>query len=70
MQSIIPLFALSVVSLVFVVLLHGQKLVWITATVGLFTGFVYFVNKFGPLLVDRLSDELPVEMGTHWVLTI
>ena len=43
-QSIIPLFALSVVSLVFVVLLHGQKLVWITATVGLFTGFVYFVN--------------------------
>jgi bacillithiol biosynthesis cysteine-adding enzyme BshC len=33
-------------------------------------GFVYFVNKFGPLLVDRLSDELPIDQGTHWVLTI
>lgn len=43
-QSIIPLFALSVVSLVFVVLLHGQKLVWLTAAIGLFTGFAYFVN--------------------------
>ncbi len=33
-------------------------------------GFVYFLNKYGPTLVDRLSDELPLEMGTHWLLTI
>jgi len=33
-------------------------------------GFVYFLNKYGPGLVDRLHDELPVEMGTHWVVTI
>ena len=33
-------------------------------------GFVYFLNKYGPALVDRLGDELPIEMGTHWVLTI
>jgi bacillithiol biosynthesis cysteine-adding enzyme BshC len=33
-------------------------------------GFVYFLNKYGPTLVDRLSDELPIDMGTHWVVTI
>ncbi len=33
-------------------------------------GFVYFLNKYGPRLVDRLSEELPLEMGTHWVITI
>ena len=33
-------------------------------------GFVYFVNKYGPSLVDRLWDELPLEMGTHWVLAV
>jgi bacillithiol synthase len=33
-------------------------------------GFVYFLNKYGPALVDRLSDDLPIDMGTHWVLTI
>jgi bacillithiol synthase len=33
-------------------------------------GFVYFLNKYGPTLVDRLSDELPLDMGTHWVVTI
>ena len=33
-------------------------------------GFVYFLNKYGPTLVDRLDDELPLDMGTHWVITI
>jgi uncharacterized protein YllA (UPF0747 family) len=33
-------------------------------------GFVYFLNKYGPSLVDRLGDELPLEMGTHWVLAV
>ena len=33
-------------------------------------GFVYFLNKYGPTLVDRLSDEMSLEMGTHWVITI
>ena len=33
-------------------------------------GFVWFVNRYGPALVDRLLDELPLEMGHHWVLTI
>jgi len=33
-------------------------------------GFVYFLNKYGPGLVDRLNDELPLDMGIHWVVTI
>ncbi len=33
-------------------------------------GLVYFLNKYGPSLVDRLCEELPLGMGTHWVLTI
>jgi uncharacterized protein YllA (UPF0747 family) len=33
-------------------------------------GLVYFMNRYGPALVDRLADELPTDMGLHWVLTI
>jgi bacillithiol biosynthesis cysteine-adding enzyme BshC len=33
-------------------------------------GFVWFLNRYGPILVDRLMDELPLAMGHHWVLTI
>jgi bacillithiol synthase len=33
-------------------------------------GFVYFLNKYGPALVDRLSRDLPLEAGAHWVVTI
>ena len=33
-------------------------------------GFVYFLNKYGPALVDRLYTELPTDAGTHWVVTI
>ena len=30
----------------------------------------YFLNQYGPHLVDRLIEELPLEMGQHWVITI
>ena len=33
-------------------------------------GVVFFLNRYGPALVDRLLDELPLEMGQHWVVTI
>jgi uncharacterized protein YllA (UPF0747 family) len=33
-------------------------------------GFVSFLNLYGPALVDRLMDELPLDMGQHWVITI
>jgi len=31
---------------------------------------VYFLNLYGPALIDRLIEELPLELGKHWVLTI
>jgi uncharacterized protein YllA (UPF0747 family) len=33
-------------------------------------GFVSFLNKYGPVLVERLSAELPIDPGTHWIVTI
>ena len=33
-------------------------------------GFVYFLNQHGPGLVERLSDELTLDMGIHWVVSI
>ena len=33
-------------------------------------GFVYFLNKYGSGFIDRLSEELPIDQGCHWVVTI
>lgn len=33
-------------------------------------GVAYFANQYGPALIDKLVAELPVEMGSHWVVTI
>ena len=33
-------------------------------------GMVFFLNRYGPSLVDRLIEELPLEPGAHWVLVI
>ena len=33
-------------------------------------GYVWFLNRYGPALIDRLVEDLPLEMGYHWVLTI
>ncbi len=33
-------------------------------------GFVSFLNQYGPALVDRLHEELPLEMGRHWIVSI
>ena len=32
-------------------------------------GFVSFLNQYGPALVDRLDDELPLDLGHHWVVS-
>ena len=32
-------------------------------------GFVHFLNRYGPALIDRLLEELPTDMGVHWVIT-
>ena len=31
---------------------------------------VFFLNRYGPALVDRLLEELPLELGRHWIMTI
>lgn len=33
-------------------------------------GVVFFLNRYGPALVDRLLEQLPLELGKHWVMTI
>jgi bacillithiol synthase len=31
---------------------------------------VCFLNLYGPVLVDRLLEDLPLDLGQHWVMTI
>jgi bacillithiol biosynthesis cysteine-adding enzyme BshC len=33
-------------------------------------GFVSFLNEYGPALVERLDEELPLDLGRHWIVTI
>jgi bacillithiol biosynthesis cysteine-adding enzyme BshC len=33
-------------------------------------GFISFLNQYGPALVERLGDELPLDIGHHWVVAI
>jgi bacillithiol biosynthesis cysteine-adding enzyme BshC len=33
-------------------------------------GFVSFLNQYGPALIDRLFDELPLDLGSHWIVSI
>ncbi|HKB13139.1 MAG TPA: bacillithiol biosynthesis cysteine-adding enzyme BshC [Vicinamibacterales bacterium] len=33
-------------------------------------GFVSFLNEYGPALVERLDEELPLDLGHHWIVTI
>jgi bacillithiol biosynthesis cysteine-adding enzyme BshC len=33
-------------------------------------GFVYFLNRYGPGLIERLAGDLPLDPGVHWVLTV
>jgi bacillithiol biosynthesis cysteine-adding enzyme BshC len=32
--------------------------------------FLSFLNQYGPALVERLDDELPLDMGRHWIVTV
>jgi bacillithiol biosynthesis cysteine-adding enzyme BshC len=33
-------------------------------------GFVSFLNQYGPAFVERLDEELPLDIGRHWIVTI
>ena len=30
----------------------------------------YFMNKYGPGLITRLLEDLPLELGKHWLITV
>jgi uncharacterized protein YllA (UPF0747 family) len=32
--------------------------------------FLSFLNQYGPALITRLHEQLPLDLGRHWVLTI
>ena len=32
--------------------------------------FVSFLARFGPLLIDRLAEDVPLDFGHHWVVTL
>ena len=31
---------------------------------------IYFVNRYGPGLIDLLLEELPIDPGHHWLITL
>jgi bacillithiol biosynthesis cysteine-adding enzyme BshC len=31
---------------------------------------IYFLNKYGPALVDLLLEDLPIDPGQHWIVTL
>jgi bacillithiol synthase len=33
-------------------------------------GVAYFLNRYGPGLVDRLFAELPLKLGQHWIIIV
>ena len=33
-------------------------------------GSIALLNRYGPALVQRLMQELPLDLGHHWVLTL
>ena len=33
-------------------------------------GFVSFLNQYGPALVERLGQALPLDLGHHWIVAI
>lgn len=33
-------------------------------------GFVSFLNQYGPALVERLEEELPLDLGRHWIVAV
>ncbi len=33
-------------------------------------GSIYFVNRYGKAFLDRLLEQIPLEIGRHWLLTV
>jgi bacillithiol biosynthesis cysteine-adding enzyme BshC len=33
-------------------------------------GFVSFLNQYGPALVERLEEQIPLDLGNHWIVVV
>ena len=33
-------------------------------------GFVTFLNQYGPALVQRLDEQIPIDLGKHWLVVV
>jgi bacillithiol biosynthesis cysteine-adding enzyme BshC len=33
-------------------------------------GFVSFLNQYGPALVQRLDEQIPIDLGKHWLVVV
>ena len=33
-------------------------------------GFVSFLNQYGPALVQRLDEQVPLDLGKHWIVVV
>jgi bacillithiol biosynthesis cysteine-adding enzyme BshC len=33
-------------------------------------GFISFLNQYGPALVERLDEQIPLDMGRHWIVVV
>jgi bacillithiol biosynthesis cysteine-adding enzyme BshC len=33
-------------------------------------GFVVFLNQYGPALVQRLDEQIPLDLGKHWIVSV
>jgi bacillithiol biosynthesis cysteine-adding enzyme BshC len=33
-------------------------------------GFVSFLNHYGPALVQRLDEQVPIDLGKHWIVVV
>jgi bacillithiol synthase len=35
-----------------------------------YIGFISFLNQYGPALVERLEEQIPLDLGNHWIVVV
>jgi bacillithiol biosynthesis cysteine-adding enzyme BshC len=35
-----------------------------------YIGFISFLNQYGPALVERLEEQVPLDLGNHWIVVV
>ena len=46
-----------------------RRLALYSTVIGCAVCFVSFLNKYGPALIERLSQDPPLDQPGHWILT-